>query len=234
MLPEVETLLVVQDRDQKIAALKKDIVNIPKLVEHAKTRLKGDLEATAKVKEEIRANDMAMKTLELDIQTRQNTIARLKNQQFETRKNEEFRALGAEVERYQREVSTLEDKQLGFMEIGENQRKRLKELEAALAKTQEVVDKELALLEERKKVEERQISELEAEKATFVHRVPEDILSVYTRLLKNKGDAALAALENGQCKGCHMKVTSATILKVKAEQEITHCINCGRILYLND
>lgn len=234
MLPDVETLLVVQDRDQKIAALRKDIANIPKLVEHAKTRLKGDLEAAAKLKEEIRANEIVMKGLDLDIQTRQNTIDRLKTQQFETRKNEEFRALGAEVERYQREVNTLEDKQLGFMEIGENQRKRLKELEAALAKTQEVVDKELGLLEERKKVEERQIAELEKEKATFVQRVPEDVLSIYTRLLKNKGDAALAALENGQCKGCHMKVTSANILKVKAEQEITHCTNCGRILYLND
>ena len=53
MLPELETLLVIQDRDQKILALKKDLETMPRLIEGAKARLKGDQAALQKAKEEM-------------------------------------------------------------------------------------------------------------------------------------------------------------------------------------
>lgn len=234
MLPEVEKLLVIQDRDQRIQALKKDLAKIPKQMEQARLKLSGDQAAVEKAKDGIKANEVAMKSLELDIQTRQNTIGRLKTQQFETRKNEEYQALGHEVERYGREISGLEDQELELMEKGENLRAKLAECEAALAKTQEVVDAELQRLEERKANEEGQIAEMEADRARLQTGIDGGVLSIYERLFKNKGDVAIAALENGQCKGCHMKVTSSTAIKVKGEKEVTNCENCGRILYLND
>jgi len=234
MLADIETLLILQDRDQKIQALNKDLEKIPKQEAQANAKLSGDKAAVQKCKDEIKANEVEMKGLELDIQTRQNTIARLKNQQFETRKNEEYQALGHEVERYGREISNLEDQELELMEKGDGLKANLKEAEATLAKSQEVVDQELARLGERRKNEEERIEELKKDREGIQKRVDPSLLSVYERLFKNKGDSAVVALEGGQCKGCHMRVTSATALKVKAEQEVTNCENCGRILFLND
>ncbi len=234
MLPDLETLLIVQDRDLRILALRKDIANMPRMIEVAKTRLNGDQAAVAKAKEAFQANEVLVKRLELDIQTRRNTLQRLRTQQFETKKNEEYQALGHEVERYLGDIGRLEDEELVFMEKSEQLKAALTAAEAGLRRTQELVDAELKQLEERRRNNEAQIAELESERRTFTAKVEPTLLAIYDRLVKAKQGSALVALSAGQCKGCHMKVTTSTILKAKTDQEITHCENCGRILYFDD
>ena len=63
--------------------------------------------------------------------------------------------------------------------------------------------------------------------------VNEDLLKIYNRLFANKGEAVVP-LVHEVCSGCHMKLTTQTALRVKAEQSITHCEQCGRILFLGD
>ncbi len=235
MLPDIETLLLIQDRDQKIIALKRELANIPVLAEHARARLNAGLAALDKVKAERQSNEVAMKNLELDAQTRQETIRKLRHQQYETKKNEEFRALNHEVERYQADVKKLEDQELELMEIGEEIKGRLEQCEADLAYTQELVNKEVAQLTERKKNDEAAVATLEEEKKNFAGKVEDDFLfTLYQRILTKKGDAAVVPLDNGQCKGCHMKVTSSTVIKAKAEKEVASCEQCGRILYFSE
>ncbi|RFC49021.1 MAG: hypothetical protein DVB23_000303 [Verrucomicrobia bacterium] len=234
MLPDLETLLIVQDRDLRILALRKDIANMPRMIDLAKTRLHGDQTAVAKAKEALQANEVLVKRLELDIQTRRNTLQRLRTQQFETKKNEEYQALGNEVERYLGDIGRLEDEELGLMEKSEQLRAALTAAESALRRTQELVDAELRQLEERRRNDEGQITELIGERNAFTAKVEAQLLAIYDRLFKAKQGAALVALLAGQCKGCHMKVTTSTVLKAKAEQEVTHCENCGRILYFDE
>jgi predicted nucleic acid-binding Zn-ribbon protein len=234
MLPDLETLLIVQDRDLRILALRKDIANMPRMIDLAKTRLHGDQTAVAKAKEALQANEVLVKRLELDIQTRRNTLQRLRTQQFETKKNEEYQALGNEVERYLGDIGRLEDEELGLMEKSEQLRAALTAAEAALRRTQELVDAELRQLEERRRNDEGQITELTGERNAFTAKVEAQLLAIYDRLFKAKQGAALVALMAGQCKGCHMKVTTSTVLKAKAEQEVTHCENCGRMLYFDE
>lgn len=234
MLPDLETLLIVQDRDLRILALRKDIANMPRMIDLAKTRLHGDQTAVAKAKEALQANEVLVKRFELDIQTRRNTLQRLRTQQFETKKNEEYQALGNEVERYLGDIGRLEDEELGLMEKSEQLRAALTAAEVALRRTQELVDAELRQLEERRRNDEGQIAELIGERNAFTTKVESQLLALYDRLFKAKQGAALVALVAGQCKGCHMKVTTSTVLKAKAEQEVTHCENCGRILYFDE
>lgn len=234
MLPELETLLVIQDRDQKILELKKDLINLPKMEDHARSRLRGDEAAAQKVKEQLLQVEVDMKKLELDIGIRESTIARLKRQQYETRKNEEFQALGHEVVRYQEEVTKLEDAELILMERAEVLRKSLRNAEAALAKTQGLVDEELRQLALRSERANEEIRELEAAREPFIGRVDASLYNIYERLMRSKGGNALVALIGGQCKGCHMKVTTATVVKAKAEKELTHCDHCGRMIYYDE
>ncbi len=235
MLADIETLLVIQDRDKKIIALQRELSNLPKLAERARLRLNSDLAAVDKIKAEKQANDVAIKNLELDVQTRQETIRKLRHQQYETKKNEEFRAINHEVERYQADVKKLEDQELELMETAEEIKARLEESEANLAKTQEIVNHEVAQLSDRKKNDEAAVADLEKEKAEHIGKVEDDSLLLhYERVLAKKADAAVVPLENGQCKGCHMKVTSATVIKAKADKEVAMCENCGRILYFSE
>jgi len=72
---------------------------------------------------------------------------------------------------------------------------------------------------------------LSKERAELAARIDEDLLNRFDRLFKSKGDAAVVALEHEVCTGCHMKVTTATAMRVKAGKEIVSCEQCGRILY---
>jgi predicted nucleic acid-binding Zn-ribbon protein len=235
MLPEIESLLILQNKDQAIRKLQRELTRIPLEEEDARGRLSDDNASVTAIKGKLQQNEIAIKNLQLDIETRRTTITRLKNQQFETKKNEEYRALGNEVVRYEAEVTGLEDKELEFMEIAETLKTQLQTANEKLAVSQASVDEELSLLADRRTNCETQIVDLEAERTVAAGKINDDLLSRYDRTLAAKKDAALVPLQHGtNCGGCHMKVTAATANNTKAEREITACEQCGRILYLDE
>ncbi len=234
MHAEIETLLILQDRDRKIRDFRKQLDRIPGEEVTAKERLSSDESAVEQCKAEIQANEVEMKNVELEINTRKESIERLKVQQFETKKNEEYRAMGVEIERYGDEVNGLEDRELEFMEVGEELKQKLEVANSALASTQTLVDEELADLATRRDNLDKSLAELVAEREKIVTGLEEDTVEIYDRLMKNKGDLAVVALNDSQCGGCHVKVISSTVVKAKAGQELTHCENCGRIVYATD
>jgi predicted nucleic acid-binding Zn-ribbon protein len=233
MLPEIKKLLILQDRDQRLLALGQDLERIPGEEEAAKIRLAGDEKRLADAKVKFQKNEVATKNLELEIQTRQDSIKRLGVQQFETKKNEEFHRMGEEIQNYTAEVSALEDSELELMEVGEGLQAGSDEAKAKLEASAKLVGEELATLVERRKNCEAQILELNSERNEIAGGVEDDLLSTYDRLFGGKGASAVVALEDGQCRGCHMKVIKATVLSARAEKEVTPCENCGRIVYAN-
>lgn len=232
MLAEIESLLVLQDRDQRILALEKDVKRIPDDKESAKERLANDLAAVANAKKAVQENEVAIKNVELDIGTRKNTLERLKVQQYETKKNDEFTALENEIKRYNEEVDQRETDELELMEKADSLRAAHKKAEAALALTQGMVDEEIAQLDKRAMEVQKQFDEVKAERARLAADIDEELASLYERLMKSKGGDAIVSAESSQCHGCHMKVVPATMIKVQAEKEVAQCENCGRILYL--
>ena len=72
---------------------------------------------------------------------------------------------------------------------------------------------------------------VEAERAALAEGIDEDILDQYNRLFVSKGGSAVVPLEHEVCTGCHMKLTTQTLVRVRGGQQITHCEQCGRILY---
>ena len=232
MLPEITQLLKLQERDQRIRQLQKDLKEIPRLDAQARAQLAGDQASVENAHQSVQAIEVKIKGLQLDIQTRQNSIKRLHDQQFETRKNDEFRALGTEIERYQRDVSGIEDKEIEQMEALEGAKVDHKEAQAKLAITQSHVNDDLKALAERAEGMKKRLAEVEAERSELVAPVEPSILDVYTRLFSKKPDAAVVPLEHGICKGCHMKLVSATVQALRSGQGVVQCENCGRILYL--
>jgi hypothetical protein len=231
MFAPIEGLLVLQERDQRLADLTEQIAQLPNEEARSKGRLSHDEKAVADAKSDMQHLAIAAKTLELDVETRRNTIVRLKTQQFETRKNEEYQALAHEVDRYGEQVDQLETKQLELMEKADELRATYEKATATLAKSQEVVDQDLSDLAERSKNLEKEREEVAAERTRLAAAVEEELLSLYERLLVKKKGVAVSALEAGQCGGCHVKLIPSTIVKVMAGKEVAQCENCGRILY---
>lgn len=234
MSPAIQALLVLQDRDRRLRGMMEDLERIPKDEARAKERLAGDQAAVKKAREELMANEVEIKKVELDVGTRRTTINRLKTQQFETRKNDEFTALAHEVTRYEKEVDGLETKELEFMERADALRSALTAAEQALAKTQQRVDEDLAQFAERRKRVEGEAAELRAEREKLAAQAPEALLPLYERLLKTKNGLAIVPAVAGKCSGCHIKLVASTMVKVNSGVEGTQCESCGRLLYADE
>ena len=103
--------------------------------------------------------------------------------------------------------------------------------EKKAATTRESNSRQMADLEAKSKTLQSRLEDLTKERAELTGKIDEDLLSRFERLFTSKGDAVVVALEHEVCTGCHMKVTIATAMRVRAGKEIVSCENCGRILY---
>lgn len=231
MLPEVEKLLRVQHHDQKIKAIDKELAGIPVEAEDIRDRLVAEQRAVEAAKGELQQTEVAIKNLELDVSTRRTTIGKLKVQQFETRKNEEYQRMGVEIERYSAEIASLEDREMELMEKADAQKKALERARAKLAESEVEVKEELEDLDAlAAKLKSDRGAEL-VERDRLGSAVDPAVLDNYHRLFKSKNGLAVAGLVDEVCQGCHMKVVKSTMIDVKAENRLAHCENCGRILY---
>ena len=231
MLEEIEKLLVIQDRDQKVKDLDSELQRMPIEKDQASLRLTKVKESVSNVEGSIMENEVAMKNFELDIDTRKDSIAKLKVQQFETRKNEEFKAMEHEIDRYSEEITKLEDSQLELMEKGESLSAQLNEAKTELDKNQQTVDAEISIISERSIQCTNQLEEIKEERKALITKIDGDLLDQYNRIFISKKGIAVCELENDICTGCHMKVTPTTAVGVRGEKTITLCDQCGRILY---
>lgn len=232
MLPQIEGLLVLQDRDRRIATLATQLEKLPTDEARAKAHLRSDTDAVETARQAILANEMEIKKVELDVDTRKTSIARLKTQQFQTRKNDEFSALGHEIERYGKDVDTLETQELELMESGDELRKKMKTAEEALAKTTRLVEEDLKSITQGFQNIESDLKETRAERQQLADASDAELLHLYDRLLKTKNGLAVAPLSNGQCGGCHVRLIPATLIKTQSAKEVAQCENCSRILYI--
>jgi uncharacterized protein len=229
---ELEQLLVLQDRQQKIRQIQTEIKTLPLERAHLESQLAATAAGVELLKQKGRQVEIERKKLELDVGTRTESIARLKTQQYQTRKNDEFQAIGHEIERYENEIRKLEDQELELMIEADKLRGELEAADKSARTTRESIARQLADLETKSKALGAQQQQLETERETLAAQIDPDLLDQFERLFNSKGDAAVVAVEHGVCTGCHMKVTTATAAGVKAGKEIVSCENCGRILYL--
>ncbi len=231
MHSELEQLLILQDREQKIRQIGTEIETVPLRRKSLEAQLAESKASVETLRQRVRQAEVDRKKLELDVGTRAESVSRLKTQQYQTRKNDEFQAIGHEIERYENEIRKIEDDELELMVLADKIKADLAAEETKAAATRDSIARQTADLDEKSKALESQLQGLTTERSNLATKIDEDLLARFERLFKSKGDAAVVAIEHGVCTGCHMKVTTATAAGVKAGKEIVNCENCGRILY---
>ena len=231
MLPSIERLLILQDRDQKIRILRLELKNLPAERASLDSNLAAGSSQLDAAKHRSREVELEKKKLEMEAQAKRDSIAKFKTQQFQTRKNEEFQALTNEIKRFEADIEKIEDREIELMEAAEKVKVIVSEAEKQHTKTKAHTDSQITEIASKVKAIEAQLTELEAEREKLSEGIDEDLLYQYNKLFANKGGLAIVALEHETCMGCHMKLTTQTAVRVKGSKEILNCEQCGRILY---
>ncbi len=232
MLAEIETLLTLQDRDQRIRNLKLELEAIPGEKTSKEKQIAASAARLDAAKTRLRAIELERKNLQLEAETKRGQIARYKTQQLETRKNEQFAALGHEIDTAERNIRDIEDRELDLMEETEALQPACVEAERAHGEERTKLEAQISDLEQKRGNVETSVAELRASRPTLTDGIDEELLEQYDRIFKGKNGTAIVELESGNCTGCHVKVTTQTVISTKAAKEIVHCPNCSRMLYM--
>ncbi len=233
MLKELEQLLVLQDRDKKLRALRQELKIAPlerKQFEEKLAATQARLDAAKLKSKEI---EVQRKGLENEEQSKRDQVAKYQTQKFQTRKNEEFQAISTAIQHLEDEVRKLEDRELDLMQSSEELKPQIAEADQAAQAMRALVARQIADLEAKVAAVGEQIKKLEGERTALAAAVEEDLLDSYERLFTTKGEAVVA-LERDVCTGCHMKVTASTAQRTKASREVVNCEQCGRLLYYSE
>jgi len=229
--PTVEALLVLQERDTRVAALTAELQLLPRQIAAVDDEVAARTAKFDELKTRTRQIEADRKKIDLDVQSKNAAIARYKSQQQQTRKNEEFAALNHEIEHAEKEIAALEDSELELMEAYDKGLAAVAEAQKELLAFQEKAKHKKADLEKRAAGVSADLIAAEEKQAAAAQAVPEDVLSRYRRILKSKKDVAVVPINHGACGGCHMKLTSQTVLTARAAENLVACENCGRLVY---
>jgi uncharacterized protein len=231
MLEALERLLILQDRDRKISLLGSELAELgPQRarIEQNVTSLDQRLEST---RGRVRQIESDRKRLELEVESKKEQIARYSLQQFQTKKNEEYRALAHEIEMAKAVIRDLEDQQLVLMEEGETAQHEMVVAQLAAREAKAFSEQQLTNLAAREQNIQAELGRLQSDRNHLASQVDNTVLPRYERLRRTKGERVLVGISNGVCGGCHMRLPAQVLVSCQSDQEIVTCTNCGRILY---
>jgi predicted nucleic acid-binding Zn-ribbon protein len=231
MLETIEKLLILQDRDQRIHRQQTELARIEPDRQTLKAKAANAQTALENAKLKVKQLESARKDLELEVEAKKQLIARYANQQFQTRKNEEYRALAHEIELCNAAIFDIENHEIDLMEQGETAQKEVQKATQAANDARKLVDEQLAKLAAREENLEKELTALQADREALANAVEESARARYERLARSKGENVIVGIQHGVCGGCHMRVPPQLLVTCQADKEIVSCSNCGRILY---
>jgi hypothetical protein len=171
------------------------------------------------------------KQREVEVEARKQQIGRYSLQQFQTKKNEEYRALAHEIEGCNADILKLEDAQLELMEQAEATQREIASANTQAEELKRLADGQIKELTAREQALAAELADLEGSRDQMKNAVDAQVLHRYERLFKLKGGNVVVGIQHGVCGGCHMKFPVQLVVTCQAARELVTCPNCGRILY---
>jgi len=231
MLETIEKLLFLQNRDLKIIRLKNELAHVEPERQNLKARAATAQLGLEAAKLRGKQIESERKKLELDVDAPKQLIEKYSVQQFQTKKNDEFKALAHEIEMCKKTILTLEDQELELMEQAEAAQKEAAAATLKSNETKKTVDAQIIDLAAREESLCKELTEVESSRDELATAIDVSTRARYERLLKHRGENVVVGVQHGVCGGCHMKLPTQVLVTCQAEQGIVTCINCGRILY---
>ncbi len=231
MLEAIEKLLVLQDRDRKITYLQHELHALDPQRRSAQTKLQRADEHLNAARLRLRQIESDRKRLELEVEAKKQQIEKYSIQQFQTKKNEEYRALAHEISMAKSAIVKLEDEQLALMEQAESTQGDVVAGQLSSETARRDMEQQTTDIDSREKNFQEELGRLEAERAELASDADPDTLRLYERLRRNKGERVVVGIAHGVCGGCHMRLPAQILISCQTSQELVPCSNCGRILY---
>jgi len=231
MNQDLETLIELQRLDTSIAELEAEIESLPRKIAQVESTLAEHIRAVEASKARLAENQRSRRKREGDITAHRAKISKYKDQTFEVKTNEQYRALLHEIEFHEAEIRKLEDAVLAEMIETESLEKDVREAEKSLAVERARTDKEIAAARERQQQDEAALGSARVARANIKARLSLPLYETYERVAKFRKGIGVAEVRDGACGACHVRLRPQAYAETRSNNQIVICESCGRILY---
>src|SRR6185503_18967159 len=171
MLQAIEKLLILQDRDRKILRLQDELARLGPERQGLQAKVETSQRELDAAKHQVKLLESERKKLELEVDSKKQLIERYSLQQFQTKRNEEYRALAHEIDLCKEAIVKLDDQQLEFMEQAEAAQKVVAAATRTAADAKKVVDARQADLAAGEASLRRELEELQSNRGELASAV---------------------------------------------------------------
>ncbi|MCC6414322.1 MAG: hypothetical protein IT582_00210 [Opitutaceae bacterium] len=231
--PVLEKLLILQDRDTKRLGLAAQIKAVPGDIALVQQKIAAEKAAIDQARDELRHLESDKKLLETEIGSAEDKLAKYRTQQLSVKKNDEYQALGHEIETMEGKVGEMEGKELEIMYAIDAAKARFAAAEKVLKENISGHEARIATLREREASLQAEHTATLADVATARAPVGEPALRVYDRISARQMPVCVP-LQHGKCGGCHLKVSSEVESAARGKStdtQLAACDQCGRLVY---
>jgi predicted nucleic acid-binding Zn-ribbon protein len=224
-------LIELQQVEKEIARLRAEIAALPKHVQAIERKLADANQRVAKAQAAIKADEVARRKHESDIQGHNERISKLREQSLAVKTNDQYRALMHEIGFAEKEIRKLEDKILETMIDADAKQQDLKKAQQDLKEESATIEKEKAHAHAKTAEAEAQLGGHTAHQKKLRSGVDPELLEHYDRLTRARG-TALAEAREQRCTACQVLLRPQVFNEVRMDtQTAVYCDSCSRILY---
>ena len=231
MHQDIKNVIELQQVDLKIEELSKRIDSLPAQIQSLHSRLDAFLHAQEDRKKRLAANQHARKEMDGDIKVIQEKISKHKDQRYQVKTNDQFRAMTKEIEGEEAKVRGIEDEILEKMLEAEEIQKQVQEAASRLESERSLVAAEVARLESEQQVDDEERRSLQARRAELQAGLSESTRTHYDRIRPAKRGIAVAEVREGICTACNVLLRPQVYNEVRTNEVLLTCENCGRIIF---
>jgi predicted nucleic acid-binding Zn-ribbon protein len=236
MNPALKHLSELQAVDLSLNQLRARLADFPRRFAEVDARLAAARGDVTSAKESLLGSQKDRKKFELDVEQWKESARKYRDQSFQVKTNEAFKALQHEISNAEAEMARAEDRLLERMMAGEEFERRVPAAAGALAEAEAATAAERRAIEAEKAAVEKELTAAQAAYDEAARGVPEDLLEDYQKIAVRRHGIGLAEVRHESCGQCGVRILPHVVqdLGRAGSEDIFHCETCTRILWLAD
>lgn len=234
MPSDLELLLKLQVIDYDLGELERSKEYLPDMMENLNRETKETQEKLDSTTSELEDARIRMKSLELEVATKEAGLQKFQQQMMSIKTNKEYDALVAEIDSIKEAISNMETELLETIEHISGLEENIEEYEESVSQVNSNNTEQLKILQKKVDSISDKVSGKEAERAEITGKILRRTLSLYERVRKAKGRTAVVVVKKRACGSCYKALTPRQVQEIKKGDKIHTCENCGCLLFWDE
>lgn len=234
MLPELKTLVELQDLDREIKDVTQELERLPELLAAETDKLRELKEGYATFGQDLENLKSRRRSLESEMADMEEGIKKSRQRLMEIKSNIEHKAMLKEIAFKEDQRDKKETGILEIMDLMEAKTREIAEQDRKAKEQQAFLDQQQVYLKGQIKELKKQLASLEEVRRKLRKGVTAPMFKRYEFIRQRRNGTAVAPVREGVCLGCNMNVLPQQFIDLQKGEEILQCPHCQRMLYWLD